>query len=201
MSICVKQYDINCCMHNKSMEFCENLSSELISFITVQATGRMFLVIWAVLSTLPGNLGDSRFGPYFLVSRSEYEISRIIAKVNHLFSRLEFPTIKSQLCCVVWAILMLTLNISSLTLLCHCNIKIWLVESKPIRSNATIPTSLLRVLFHRKFLMIRGKEYFFAQMTSSAMCYVIYHLFPVKDVGGWQPWMGVYIYTCQLVLS
>ena len=93
---------------------------------------------------------------------------------------------------------MLTLNISSLTLLCHCNVKIWLVKSKPIRSNATIPTSLLRVLCHCKFLMIRGNEYFFAQMTSSAMCYVIDHPFPIKDVGGWQPWMGVYIYTCQL---
>ena len=85
---------------------------------------------------------------------------------------------------------MLTSNISSLTLLCHCNIKIWLVESKPIRSNATIPTSLLCVLCHRKFLMIRGKEYFFAQMTSSAMCYVIYHPFPINDVGvdspGWE---------------
>ena len=64
------------------MELCGNLSSELISFITVQAIGRMFLVIWAVLSTLLGNLGDSRFGPYFLVSRSEYEISSIIAKVK-----------------------------------------------------------------------------------------------------------------------
>ena len=55
---------------------------------------------------------------------------------------------------------MLTSNISSLTLLCHCNIKIWLVESKPIRSNATIPTSLLCVLCHHKFLMIRGNDYF-----------------------------------------
>ena len=69
-------------MHNKSMELCRNLSSELISFITVQAIGRMFLVIWAVLSALLGNLGDSRFGPYFLVSRSEYEICSIIAKVK-----------------------------------------------------------------------------------------------------------------------
>ena len=64
------------------MELCGNLSNELISFITVQAIGRMFLVLWAVLSTLLVNLGDSRFGPYFPVSRSEYEISRIIAKVK-----------------------------------------------------------------------------------------------------------------------
>ena len=195
MCICVKQYDITCCMHNKSMELYGNLSSELILLIiTVQAIGKIFLVTWAVLSSLPDNRGDSRFGPYFLVSRSEYEISRIIAEVCHLFSRLD--------CRLVWAILMLTSNISSLTLLYHCNIKIWLVESKPIRSNATIPTSLLRVLCHRKFVTIRGNEYiFFAQMTSCAMHYVTYHPFPIKDVGGWQPWMGVYIYTCLLFLS
>ena len=97
MCICVKQYDITCCMHNKSMELYENLSSELILLIiTVQAIGKMFLVTWAVLSSLLDNRGDSRFGPYFLVSRSEYEISRIIAEVCHLFSRL-VPCVMSSI--------------------------------------------------------------------------------------------------------
>ena len=84
MSICVKQYDINnfiaACIIN--LWSCAEIFPVSLSLITVQAIGRMFVVIWAVLSTLLGNLGDSRFGPYFPVSRSEYEISRIIAKVK-----------------------------------------------------------------------------------------------------------------------
>ena len=59
-------------------------------------------------------------GPYLLVSRLEYEISQIIPDVCHFFSGLDFLTIKFQIArlfvhrlfCIVWAILMLTLNIS-----------------------------------------------------------------------------------------
>ena len=42
------------------------------------------------------------FGPYLPVSRLESDISRIIAKVA-IFCRLNFPTIKFQIFCVVWA--------------------------------------------------------------------------------------------------
>ena len=61
-----------------------------------------------VLSTLPDNSGDAM-----------NEISKIITKVCHFFSRLDFLTIKFQLFCVVYAILMLTSNVSSLTPVCH----------------------------------------------------------------------------------
>ena len=43
-----------------------------------------------VLSTLPDNSGDAM-----------NEISRIITEVCHFFSRLDFPTIKFQLFCVI----------------------------------------------------------------------------------------------------
>ena len=45
----------------------------------------------------------SDFGPYLLVSRLESDISQIIAKVA-ISCRLDFPTIKFQIFCVVWAI-------------------------------------------------------------------------------------------------
>ena len=53
------------------------------------------------------------FGAYLPVSRLEYEISQIIAEVCHFFSRINFPTINFYLFYIVWAILMLTSNISS----------------------------------------------------------------------------------------
>ena len=56
---------------------------------------------------------------------------------------------KFQIFCVVWAILLLTSNVSSQTPVCHCNISniMWSVGSKPVRSNGTIPTSFSRVFF------------------------------------------------------
>ena len=46
----------------------------------------------------------------------------------------------------------------------------WLVGSKPIRSNVTIPTTSFSHIF------------FFSQMTSCAICYdIIYHLFPINS--------------------
>ena len=71
------------------------------------------------------------FGPYLLVSRLEYEISQIIPDVCHFFSRLSDNKISNsqalcshtefQIFCFVWAILMLTLNVSLYTPTCHCN--------------------------------------------------------------------------------
>ena len=49
-------------------------------------------------------------GLYLLVSRLEFEICRIIAEVCHFFITLDFLTIKFQLFCIVWAILMFTSN-------------------------------------------------------------------------------------------
>ena len=57
----------------------------------------------AELSTLPDNQGDSRF----------WTVSPDKNGVCHFFRRLDFPTIKCPLLCVVWAILLLTSNVSS----------------------------------------------------------------------------------------
>ena len=53
----------------------------------------------------------------------------------------------------------------------------WLVESKPIKLNVTMPiTSFSRVLRHRKFVAIGVNKCVFAQMTSCSARYdVIYH--------------------------
>ena len=107
-----------------------------------------------MLSTLPDNSGDAM-----------NETSRIITEVCHFFSRIDF--LKFQLFCVVYAMLMLTLNVSSLTPVCHCNIIIWLVfvhfVSSQIHDN-------------------RRQQIFFAQMMSwSLHCDVMYHSLPVNS--------------------
>ena len=98
-----------------------------------------------MLSTLPDNSGDAM-----------NEISRIITEVRHFFSRLDFLTIKFQLFCVVYAILMLTSNVSSLTPVCHCNIIIWLVSAHLVSSQ-----------IHDN----RSQWVFFAQMMSWTLHY------------------------------
>ena len=62
------------------------------------------------------------FGPYLPVSRLEYEISQIIAESFIISCRLDFRTMKFQIFCVVWIILMWTLNVSSQTLVCNFDI-------------------------------------------------------------------------------
>ena len=100
------------------------------------------------------------FGPYLPISRLENEISRIITKGCHFFSRLDFPTIKFQLFCIVWGILMLTSNVCSSTPVYCCNIIIWLVFAHLVSSQ-----------IHNSWT----QWVVFAQMTSCALCYdVIY---------------------------
>ena len=117
------------------------------------------------------------FGQYLPISRLENEISRIITKVCHFFSRLDFPTIKFQLFCIVWGILMLTSNVCSSTPVCCCNIIIWLVFAH-----------LVSFEIHNSWT----QWIVFAQMTSFA--FVLWHHLPLhyqfsifKDVGSWQP--------------
>ena len=93
-----------------------------------------------VLSTLPDNSGDAM-----------NEISRIITEVCHFFSRLDFPTIKFQLFCVVYAILMLTSNVSSSTPVCHCNIIIWLVFAHFVSSQIIFMTIGVNEYFLHKW--------------------------------------------------
>ena len=87
-------------------------------------------------------------------------------------TRLSDNKISAIVFCVVWAIFMLASNVSSQIPTCHCKI-MWLVGSKPIRSNVTMPTtSFLCVLCHSKLVMIRVKEYF---CTHDVMCYALWH--------------------------
>ena len=111
-----------------------------------------------------------------------------------------------QIFCVVWAIFLLTLNGSSQTPVCHCNISnlfhsnnisilfhisltiMWLVGSKSIRSNVTIKTTYFSRVFSQK-------------MTSCALHYdVIYHPLPINsqylktwgvDSPGTGPWSTI----------
>ena len=72
---------------------------------------------------------------------------------------------KFQIFFVVWAIFLLTVNVSSQTPVCHCTLSnnLWLVGSKPIRSNVTIQTTSFSRVFSPK-------------MTSCDLHYdVIYH--------------------------
>ena len=109
-----------------------------------------------MLSTLPDNSGDAM-----------NEISRIITEVCHFFSRLDFPTIKFQLFCVVYAILMLTWNVSSSTPVCHCNIIIWLVFAH-----------FVSLQIHDN----RSQRVFSAQMMSWTSHYdFMYHPLPVNS--------------------
>ena len=75
-----------------------------------------------VLSTLPDNLGDSRF---WTVSRSLQIRVWNLPDNSRKFAiscRLDFPTMKFQIFCVVWIILILTLNVSSQTPVCNIDI-------------------------------------------------------------------------------
>ena len=75
---------------------------------------------------------------------------------------------KFQIFCVVWAIFLLTVNVSSQTPVDHCNISnnLWLVGSKPM---VQLQQHLLRAFFPPK-------------MTSCDLHYdVIYHPLPINS--------------------
>ena len=59
----------------------------------------------------------------------------------------------------------------------------WLVKSKPISSNITMPTtSCSHILCHRKCVMTGVNQYVFAQITTCTMRYdVIYHPIPISS--------------------
>ena len=139
-----------------------------------------------VLATLPDNPGDSRFwtvSPGLQIR--VWNGSRIFAEVCHFFTRLDFPTIKFQLFCVVWAIFMFTEN-------CVI-IKMWLVGRKPIRSYVTRQKHLFRA-----FCVIANSWGWESILrTTDVMCRALWrHLqslpyqFSIYEYfGGWQPWM------------
>ena len=78
------------------------------------------------LSWIIGETPD--FGPLASgLQTREWNLPDNHHKVCHFFSKLDFLTIKFQLFCVVWVILILTLNISSSTPVFHCYVIIWLV--------------------------------------------------------------------------
>ena len=122
-----------------------------------------------MLSTLP-------------VIRLENEISRIITRpVCHFFSRLDFPTTKFLLFCVVWTILMFKHRTFPLQLryaiVNYCYITIWLVFARCVLANS---------------VATRVNEYFldsWRHVTSHMTSFII--PFPsilnVWRRGGWQP--------------
>ena len=132
-----------------------------------------------VLSTLPDNPGDSRF---WTISRSLQIRVWNLPDNRRKFAiscRLDFPTMKFQIFCVVWIILMLTiLNVSSQTPVCNIDI-----------SNNVVG-QMLQCQQHlfRAFCVTtniwddRSQRVFFAQMTSCAVHYdIIYHPFPINS--------------------
>ena len=85
-------------------------------------------------------------------------------------------------------------NVSSQMPTCHFKIIMWLVGSKPIRSNVTMQTtSFSYILSHSLFVMIRVKEHFLhtwrhvpCVMTSSIIPSLsIFHIW--RRGGFWQP--------------
>jgi len=120
---------------------------------------------------------------YLPVSRLESEISWIIAKVCH-FLKTHFPTRKFQIFCIVWDNLLLTSTFPHKRRYAIVILAImWLVGSKRIRSNVTMPTTFFsRALCLRKFATIGVNVVFFAQMTSCAVRYhVVYHSFRINS--------------------
>ena len=110
--------------------------------------------------------------------RLQSEISRMIGEACHFFRRLDILTTKFQLLCIVWAILCQHCTFSHKL---HCNTIMRFVESKPIRSNVTVPTtSFPLVLCHRKFVTIGVNKYYLHYRCS--MRYdVIYDPFPINS--------------------
>ena len=150
---------------------------------TVKITRSPYFPLWfAVLSTLSR---QSRRPRFWTVSPG------LQIRVWHLPDNcwslpfLRRLALKFHLFCIVWLILMLTSNVFSLIPVCHCNWYgvMWLVGSKPIRSNVTMTTtSFLHILCHRKFVTNRVNGYFFTQITSYAMRNdIIFHPFPISS--------------------
>ena len=133
-----------------------------------------------VLSTLPDNPGDSRF--WTVSPGLQIKVWNLLdnRRTFAISCRLDFPTMKFQIFCVVWIIiiLMLTLRISSQTPVCNFDI-----------SNNVIG-QMLQCQQHlfRAFCVTanirddRSQRVFFAQMTSCVVHYdVIYHPFPINS--------------------
>ena len=121
----------------------------------------------------------------------------IIIKVFHFFSLLNFPTIKFQLFCFVWAILMLTSNVSSQTPVCHRNIRNNMIAGK---STNQVKCYNANNIFYVHFVVITNLWWFESTSifcTNDVMCHTLWcHLSPLsyqfsifEDMGGWQPWI------------
>ena len=103
------------------------------------------------------------FGPYLPVSRSESVISWIIAKVA-ISCRLDFPTIRCQIFCIVWA----TVNMECFLINSgmHCNL-----------SNNEAKYELFMFYIHWS-----ESTSILAQMMSFVVQYdIIYHSFPINS--------------------
>ena len=123
---------------------------------------KIFYCYW-VLTSFPLKLGRWKKNTDRSIDNNrarvlEYEISQIIAKICHFLSGLDFPTMTFQLFCVVWAILMLKSNviIQYIYTVAIVIFTMWLVGSKPIRSNVTIPTTSFSCIIscHHKVVTI-----------------------------------------------
>ena len=148
-------------------------------------------------SSLPDNLGDSRF---WTISPGLQ-----IRVWNLLDNRQSLPFLRqtclsdNKISTIVWidelfSCYLASKNVSSQMPTCHCKIIMWLVGSKPIRSNVTMQTtSFSYILSHSLFVMIRVKEHFLhtwrhvpCVMTSSIIPSLsIFHIW--RRGGFWQP--------------
>ena len=130
----------------------------------------------AGLSTLPDNPGDSRF--WTISPGLQIRVWNLPDNRRSLpfLVRFDFRKMKFQIFCLIWAILLLILNVFSQIPVCRCNISNqcdwWEVNQ-------------LGQMLQFQQLLFRA---YFSQMTSCAVHYdVIYPPFPGEGVGGWQP--------------
>ena len=103
------------------------------------------------------------FGPYLPVSRLESDISRIIAKVA-ISCRLDFPTIKFQIFCIVWA----TVNMEHF----HIN------SGMPLYVYVYVLYESIRILWTNDVI---------SRATWRNLSFLPYQFSIFDDVGGWQP--------------
>ena len=123
---------------------------------------------------IPSQCYQPDFGRYLLVSRNRVWNLPDNRRKFAISCRLDFPTMKFQIFCIVWIIiiLMLTLNVSSQTPVCNfyisSNICDW--------SNVTMPTtSFSSVLRHCKYSRWSDLKSLFCTND------VIYHPFPINS--------------------
>ena len=112
--------------------------STMVSLFLKKTT--LSICVIAGLSTLPDNLGDSRFwtvSPGLQIRVWNLPDNR--QNLPFLVDSIKFLTMKFHIFCLIWSILLLTSNVSSKTLVCHCNIHVSNNViggiSNPIRSN------------------------------------------------------------------